>query len=166
MLSSLYPADAMTLYSLKLQDWLHQNDVEAELLSFAESVHSVEEAVAVSGYPVERITKSIVMLTPADDVVIAMVPASKRASTERVRKFLKLEERPRIAGAEEIEKRLGQRAGGNSPLNAADATVLLDPQLLEMDWILTGGGDDRHLVKISVNELRRIVDHTVTRVRK
>ncbi len=156
----------MTVYSRRLQNWLRQNNVEAELLSFEKSVHSVEEAVAVSGYPVERITKSIVMLTADDNIVIAMVPASKRASTERVRKFLKLKERPLIADAELIEGRIGQQAGGNSPLNAGDAIILLDPELLQIDWILTGGGDDRHLVKISIEELRNAVAHTVTRVRK
>ncbi|MBM9606108.1 aminoacyl-tRNA deacylase [Desulfopila inferna] len=157
----------MTVYSRRLQDWLHHNNVKAELLSFDKSVHSVEEAVAVSGYPVERITKSIVMLTAADDtIVIAMVPASKRVSTERVRKYLQLKERPLIADAELIEKRIGQQAGGNSPLSAGDAIILLDPELLQMDWILTGGGDDRHLVKISIEELRKAVPHKVTRVRK
>ena len=57
----------MTEYSKRIKDWLHKENVDAELLSFDESVHSVEEAVAVSGHPVERITKSIVMITSADD---------------------------------------------------------------------------------------------------
>ena len=92
----------MTKYSQRIDDWLHKENIDAELLNFDRSVHSVEEAVTVSGQPIERITKSIVMLTPADTLVIAMVPAKNRASTERVRKFLKLDERPRIATAEEI----------------------------------------------------------------
>ncbi|MBT3190512.1 MAG: YbaK/EbsC family protein [Anaerolineae bacterium] len=156
----------MTEYSKRIKDWLHKENVDAELLSFDESVHSVEEAVAVSGHPVERITKSIVMITSADDLVIAMVPAKNRASTERVRKFLKLDERPRIARAEEVEKYLVQQVGGNSPFNAPNAIILIDPKLLEEDWILTGGGDDRYLIKITTEELKRVVDYTEARVRK
>lgn len=156
----------MTVYSQRIKDWLRKENVDAEILSFEESVHSVEEAIAVSGHPIERITKSIVMLTPADKLVIAMVPAKYRASTERVRKFLELDERPRIATAEEIEKYLGQQVGGNSPFNAPNAKILIDPKLIEKDWILTGGGDNRHLVKISTEELKRVIVFTETRIRK
>ena len=156
----------MTKYSQGISDWLHNQNVEAELLCFAESVHSVEEAVSVSGHPVESITKSIVMLTMEGDLVIAMVPAINRVSTERVRKLLELDERPRIATAQEVEQHIGQQIGGNSPFNAANAKILIDPKLLEKDWILTGGGDARHLVKISTRELKRVIVYTEARVRK
>jgi len=156
----------MTTYSQRIKDWLQNNNVDAELLSFEESVYSAQDAVLVSGHPIERISKSIVMLTSTDDLIIAMVPAKNRASTERVRKFLDLGERPRIANAEEIEKHTGQKAGGNSPLNSPNALILVDPKILENDWIVTGGGDDRHLIKISTDELRRVIVFKVARVRK
>ena len=156
----------MSECSQRIKDWLHINNVDAELLSFKESVHSVDEAIKVSGYPIERITKSIVMLTPTDDLVIAVVPANNRASTKRVRKVLKLSDRPRIATSEEIEKYIGQKAGGNSPLNAPNAKILIDPKIFEIDWILTGGGDDKHLIKISTEELKRVTIYTEVRVRK
>lgn len=158
--------NAMTEYSQSIRDWLRREKVEAEILSFAESVHSVEEAVSVSGHPVESISKSIVMLTSAGKLVIAMVPAVNRVSTERVRKLLELDERPRIATAEEVEKHVGQQVGGNSPFNVPNAKIFIDPRLLEKDWILTGGGDARHLVKISTRELKRVVVYTEARVRK
>ncbi len=156
----------MTKYSQRIKEWLLQKDVAAELLDFEKSVHSVEETMAVTGYPIERITKSIVMVTPTENFIIAMVPATSRASTERVRKFLGIDERPRLATAEEIETVIGQMPGGNSPFNAPNATVLIDPKLLEQDWVITGGGDDKHLVKITTEELRRVVTYTETRVRK
>jgi len=160
------PIDLMTGYAQRIKDWLRQKNVEAELLNFEESVHSVEDTVAVTGYSAERITKSIVMLTLAGNLVIAMVPAKNRVSTERVRKFLGLDERPRMATAEEIEMHTGQKPGGNSPFNAQNAKILIDPKLLENDWIITGGGDDKHLVKISTDELKRVIDFTETRIRK
>lgn len=156
----------MTESSQRINDWLREKKVDAEFLSFEESVHSVEETVVVTGYSVEKITKTIVMLTLSGNLVIAMVPAKYRVSTERVRKFLELDERPRMATAEEIERSTGQKIGGNSPFNAPDAKILIDPKLLEMDWIITGGGDDRHLIKISTAELKRVVTFTEARVRK
>ncbi|MFQ5995989.1 MAG: aminoacyl-tRNA deacylase, partial [Acidiferrobacterales bacterium] len=79
----------MSEFSNRIKQWLHENGVNAELLHFDQSVRSVQEAVQVSGYPVERFTKSIVMLTADDKVVIAVVPADARASTDRVRKALR-----------------------------------------------------------------------------
>jgi Cys-tRNA(Pro)/Cys-tRNA(Cys) deacylase len=157
---------SMSDASNRVKRWIEDNNVDAEMLGFADSVHSVQEAVAVSGYPVERFTKSIVMLTSDDSLVIALVPADARASTERVRKALGLTDRPRIVTAEESERYLGQQLGGNSPLNAPNASILIDPKVLERDWVLTGGGDDRNLVKIPVAELKRVVIYTEVRVRK
>jgi prolyl-tRNA editing enzyme YbaK/EbsC (Cys-tRNA(Pro) deacylase) len=157
---------SMSDSSNRITRWIEDNNVNAEMLSFSERVYTVEEAVAVSGYPVERFTKSIVMLTSDERLVIALVPADARASTDRVRKALGLIDRPRIVTAEESERYLGQQLGGNSPLNAPNATILIDPKVLERDWILTGGGDDRNLVKIPVAELKRVVTYTEARVRK
>jgi prolyl-tRNA editing enzyme YbaK/EbsC (Cys-tRNA(Pro) deacylase) len=152
--------------SNRIKRWIEDNTVNAEMLSFSERVYTVEEAVTVSGYPIERFTKSIVMITSDERLVIALVPADARASTDRVRKALGLIDRPRIVTAEESERYLGQQLGGNSPLNAPNATILIDPKVLERDWILTGGGDDRNLVKIPVAELMRVVTYTEARVRK
>jgi prolyl-tRNA editing enzyme YbaK/EbsC (Cys-tRNA(Pro) deacylase) len=71
-----------------------------------------------------------------------------------------------MATAGESLKLTGQQAGGNSPLNPGQATVLIDPVVLERDWLVTGGGDDRSLVRISVAELRRVAVFTEARVRK
>ena len=157
---------SMSDSSDRIERWIEDNNVNAEMLSFSKRVYTVKEAVAASGYPVERFTKSIVMLTSDERLVIALVPADARASTERVRKALSLVDRPRIVTAEESERYLGQQLGGNSPLNAPNATILIDPKVLERDWILTGGSDDRNLVKIPVAELRRVVTYTAARVRK
>jgi prolyl-tRNA editing enzyme YbaK/EbsC (Cys-tRNA(Pro) deacylase) len=156
----------MSMHAERIREWIAQRGVQAQLLHFEHSVHSVAQAVAVSGHPVERFTKSIVMLDEDGRAIVAVVPARSRASTERVRKALALAQRPRIATASESETLLGQQIGGNSPLNADNARVLIDPEVLAMDWILTGGGDARSLVRISIAELRRVVGFTEARVRK
>ena len=150
----------------RLRVWLRENAVDAEFLAFDSSVHSVDQAVTVSGFAIEFFTKSIVMVTPDQRVVIAVVPADSRASTERVKKALALDERPRAAIAAESLQRLGQTLGGNHPFDAPSATVLLDPKVAAREWILVGGGDEHSLVKISLAELRRIVPFVEARVRK
>ena len=156
----------MTTPAEAMRQWLVDHAVDAQFMAFETSVYSVAEAVAASGHPVERFTKSIVMVSDDGVGIIAMVPADCRASTERVRKALGLPGRPRLASPDETLALTGQQAGGNSPLNAGQATVLLDPKVLELDWLVTGGGDDRSLVRISTDELRRVASYTEVRVRK
>ena len=156
----------MSEQSQRMLEWIRDNEVEARFMRFDDSVHSVDDAVRVSGHPVERFTKSIVMLSADNAAILAVVPATSRASTDRVRKALALGQRPRIATPAQSEALLGQKVGGNSPLNAGGATVLVDPAVLEQDWFITGGGDDRCLVAISTAELRRVVSFTAVRVRK
>jgi prolyl-tRNA editing enzyme YbaK/EbsC (Cys-tRNA(Pro) deacylase) len=150
----------------RMREWLDAHGVDAQLLQFETTVYSVEEAVAASGLPVERFTKSMVMVTSDGQGIIAMVRADCRASTDRVRKALGLADRPRLATAQETLDLTGQQAGGNSPLNPGRATVLIDPKVMEQDWLVTGGGDDRSLVRISTDELRRVANFTEIRVRK
>jgi len=149
----------------RIEAWLRTNRVEAEFLRFAPSVHTVDEAVGVSGIPIEHFTKSIVMVTDAGQPIVAIVPAETRASTDRVRKALQLAERPRVATASESEELLRQPIGGNCPFDVGGATVLVDPRVMEREWIVLGGGDDRSLVRISTAELRRAVDLREVRVR-
>lgn len=156
----------MSVYSERIKAFLDRASVDASFLEFPERVHTVDEAVEVSGYPVERFTKTIVMVAENDQIILAVVPASRRASTERVRKALALNQRPKIATGVQSETKLGQKLGGNTPINADGATIIIDPKVLEREWILVGGGDDRSLVKISVAELKRVVTFVEARVRK
>lgn len=149
----------------RIEAWLRENEVEAEFLRFASSVHTVDEAVAESGIPIEHFTKSIALVTDSGHAIVAVVPADSRASTERVRKALDLVERPRVATASESEAKLGQQLGGNCPFGVGGATVLVDPRVMAREWVVVGGGDDRSLVRISTAELRRAVHFTEVRVR-
>lgn len=156
----------MSIYSQRIKNWLDKRQVNAEFLGFDQSVHSVAEAVAVSGYPENRFTKSIVMVDADNQPIIAVVCAEHRASTDRVRKAMGLADRPAIASPDQTEALLNQQTGGNTPLNADQALILIDPKVLEKDWVIVGGGDNRHLVKIKLETLRGNVEFTEVRVRK
>ena len=112
------------LPSKRIHDWLISQNVKAELLHFEKSVHSVVEAVEISGFPIERLTKSIMMFTQQGRLVIAMVQATSCVSTERVRKLLNQEIRQRLATANEVIKYTKQLVGGTTPLNVSNAAAI------------------------------------------
>lgn len=64
----------MTKYSENIKRWLEENEVASEFLSFDQSVHSVKEAVEVSGYPLENFTKTILMIGESGELIVAVVP--------------------------------------------------------------------------------------------
>ena len=74
-----------------IEAWLRARNARADYLRFDESVHIVEQAARASGYPIEHFTRSIVMLASEEAPIVALIPADRRASTERMWKALDLE---------------------------------------------------------------------------
>ena len=55
---------------------------------------------------------------------------------------------------------------GGTPAFGFDATYLVDPRVLEREFVYTGGGSETSLVKISPGEMLRVNSGEVTRIRK
>ena len=69
-----------------------------------------------------------------------------------------------VANEAETLNLLNQDIEGTSPLSVDNAKVLIDPKVFNADWIFTGGGDSSSFVKISTDELKRVVDYSVEKV--
>ncbi|MHA2251781.1 MAG: aminoacyl-tRNA deacylase [Candidatus Kariarchaeaceae archaeon] len=133
---------------------VEDQNVKAEHLIFEESIHTVADCIRVSGYPIEEITKSIVMIGKEDKTIVALVPAKFRASTKRVGKILN-QPPPTIATTEQTLERTGYPAGG-VPFIGFTAIRLVDPKIIEREYIYTGGGSNRSLLKLWVSEIKKL----------
>jgi Cys-tRNA(Pro)/Cys-tRNA(Cys) deacylase len=83
-----------------------------------------------------------------------MVPAKFRVSTERLGKVLGTEP-PEMANPSEAFKRTGYPVGG-MPCFGYDAILIIDPKVLEKEYVYTGGGSEFSIVKISAEELKKL----------
>lgn len=148
----------------RLQQWIDRHGIEAALVRYAESCHTVEEAAAATGAGVEAIVKNICMIGPDNELIVAILPGAERASTRRVGKALGIAP-PRVASPDEVLARTEFPAGGTPSFGFA-AQFVVDPQVLEQDVVYTGGGSDRALVRIATSALVAANAALVARVRK
>lgn len=152
------------IHEERLRAWIDNHAIQAELVRFETSCHSVDDAVAATGVPVDAIVKNICMIGADGCLIVAILPGAARASTSRVGKALG-QAPPRIATPEEAFGHSGYPVGG-TPSFGYDATFLVDPRVLEQPMVYTGGGSDRALVRVTPDDLVRANGARIARVRK
>jgi prolyl-tRNA editing enzyme YbaK/EbsC (Cys-tRNA(Pro) deacylase) len=154
----------MGKFEEKLKGFIEKHGIVAEHLSFDKSCHSVAEAARTVGVEPEDFVKSICMVDGDGSVIVAIVKGEDRVSTSRVGKTLNTE-MPRVASPDEVLELTGFPVGG-MPGFGFDARFLVDPRVLEKDYIYLGGGSELSLVRMSPSELVRANGGEVVRVRK
>lgn len=154
----------MNQYERKLKDFMLENGVQAEHLSFDRSCHSVEDAAKAANASIDDFVKNICMVTSKETLIVAIVKGEDRASTTRVLKALDGIE-VRTATSEEILKKTGYPCGG-TPSFGFLSEFLIDPKVMEKETVYTGGGSECSLIKIATKELQRANQGQIVRVRK
>ncbi|MGC8983417.1 MAG: aminoacyl-tRNA deacylase [Desulfurococcaceae archaeon] len=126
--------------------------IEVEVLEFEGTVESVEKASRLSGEPPSRIAKTLLLKTEGG-YVVAVVRGDRRVSFEKAAQVLGGP--ARLARPEEVKRVLGSEPGAVTPLSSSvkRLRVLLDPALLENEYVLCGGGSLNRLFKVRVRDL-------------
>lgn len=150
-------------YDEKLRAYIQENAIDAEVISFQQSTHSVAEAAEAVGADPKDFVKSICMIGPDGGLIVAIVKGEHRASTKRVSKALGFE-RPRIAEPDEMLALTGYPVGG-TPAFGYEATFLMDPKVLEKEKVYSGGGSTKALTYMSTEEMQRVNGAKVVRLR-
>lgn len=154
----------MKEYEEKLKGYMMGKNMNAEHLHFDQICHSVQEAANAAGATPDDLVKNICMVNNEGGLIVAIVKGEDRASTSRVGKALKIE-RPRTATENEILEKTGYPCGG-VPSFGYKATFIIDPKVMEREFVYTGGGSEYSLVRITSRELIEINNGLVFRVRK
>ena len=149
-------------YDEKLREYIKENAIDAEVISFQQSTHSVAEAAEAVGAEPEDFVKSICMIGTGG-LIVAIVKGEHRASTKRVSKALGIE-RPRVAEPDEMMELTGYPVGG-TPAFGYEATFLMDPKVLEKEKVYSGGGSTNALTYMTTEEMQRVNGATVARLR-
>jgi len=153
----------MSQYEEKLRTYIKEHEIDAELLTFNQSTHSVADASAAVGAEPEDFVKSIAMIGPDNQLIVTIVKGEHRASTSRVSKALKIE-RPRIAQPDEVLEKSGYPVGG-TPAFGYEAIFLIDPKVMEKAKVYSGGGSEQALTLMSPEEMKRANGAKIARVR-
>ncbi|MCW4051184.1 MAG: hypothetical protein NWE89_15785 [Candidatus Bathyarchaeota archaeon] len=154
----------MSIYEEKLRQYIMEHGVEAEVISFNQSTHSVADAAEAVGAEPEDFVKSICMVTMGGKLIVAIVKGEHRASTSRVSKALNIP-KPRVASPDEILEFTGYPVGG-TPAFGYEAIFLMDPKVLEKEKVYSGGGSNNALTYMSTVEMQRVSGAQMARLRK
>lgn len=154
----------MNQYEKKLQEFIKVHHIQCEYLQFNQSCHSVSEAARAANVNPDDCVKNICLIDAEDNLIVAIVKGDDRVSTSRVGRALNME-RPRTASPDEILQKTGYPCGG-TPSFGYQAEYLIDPLVMEKDIILTGGGSEYSLIKISPQELQKKNNGKVLKIRK
>ena len=154
----------MNTFEQRLQSYLQEQHIQAEHLSLNQPCHSVEEAArAVNASPTDLI-KSICLLDSNGQLITAIVKGEDRVSVSRIAKSLQMDGL-RLATPAEILEKTGYPCGG-TPSFGYQAMFLVDPRVMEREYVFAGGGSETSLVKINTGELLRANQGTILRIRK
>lgn len=154
----------MNQYEEKLKEFMNNNNIKGEHLSFQQSCHSVAEAAKTANADPDDFVKNICMIDSNNQIILAIVKGEDRASTTRISQALNIE-KPRTATPDEILEKTGYPCGG-TPSFGFNATFLIDPRVMEKEFVYTSGGSETSLLKISTKELQKANNAQIIRIRK
>jgi len=134
-----------------LKHYIEAHHIPAEHLIFATSCHTAAEAAESAGATLDDLVKNVCLTADTGEFIVAIVKGPDRVDAGRIAALLECK-KPKHASAEAVLERTGYAVGG-VPSFGYEATILIDEKVMEKPWILTGGGSDRALVRISPQAL-------------
>ncbi len=154
----------MNIYEQRMSGYLQEQHIQAEHLSFDHPCHSVAEAARAVDASPQELVKNICLLDTDGQLITAIVKGEDRVSVSRIAKTLQ-REGLRLATPEEILGKTGYPCGG-TPSFGYQAMFLIDPKVMELETVFTGGGSETSLIKMRTEELVRANQGTILRIRQ
>jgi len=127
--------------------------LRAQMLEFTDTVETVSKACKLSGEPPNVIVKTLLMRVEDNDYIILIVRGDRRVDNIKLSRYLG--STAKLVAPDEVLRVLGVPAGAVSPLldNVLKFRRLLDPKILEKEYVVCGGGDLNTLVRIVTEDL-------------
>ncbi|WP_048147861.1 aminoacyl-tRNA deacylase [Palaeococcus ferrophilus] len=116
----------------------------AEILNIGRPVKTVEQAVRETGASPKQVIKSLVIVSENGPLLV-IVDGESKVSMEKLERFFG---KCRFARPKEVKKLIGYEVGGIPPVGVPLRTVV-DPKVLENEYVIGGGGAIDRLLKIA-----------------
>lgn len=147
----------------ELEETLRREGVSFSIVEVHRAA-TAREASESLGVPLERIAKTVVLVSENKDVILVVVRADRRVDQTRLARLLGFK-KLRLATEEEVVSSTGYPPGGVPPVgHARRLPVYLDAELLGAGPIYAGGGDERHLLLIHPEDIIRLAGAQVVEV--
>lgn len=147
-----------------VEDFIKEKNLKADILEFEVSTETVSKAAEAVGISHRSILKTLLMKTD-EKLLAVLICGERRADYKKIKKIVK-SRRLKMLTPDEIELYTPFKIGGVSPLfnKIFDFHRVIDENCFENEFVILGGGDDHHLVKISLKKLIGVLDPLIADV--
>ena len=125
----------------KLEDIARELD--AEILDIGRPVKTVEQATREAGVARKQVIKSLVIVSESGPLLVIVDGESRVSMSKLEKKFGKC----RFAKRKEVKELTGYEVGGVPPVGVPLRTII-DPRVLENEYVIGGGGAIDRLIRI------------------
>ena len=141
-----------------LSGFIVENEIQAEILHLEQNTKTVAEAAAVLGVQPEQIIKSVLFIADGEPVVV-ISGGTARIAWKRLADYLNISRRRLKTGKEEqVLELTGYVVGSVPPFgHRQQLRTIVDTAVYSQSTVYGGGGDINALLKIDIEELRRVV---------
>lgn len=162
----------------QLQAFIEQERIDAALIGELGDTPTVPAAAAALGVEADQIVKTLLFLVERSidgaaqrQAAVVISHGERRVDKARLAEYWGVgKKRVNLAPAEVVSALLGYPAGGVPPFgHRTRLPVLIDANLLRLreryaGVIYAGGGDDRTMLRLTVDELLRVTGGEVCRL--
>lgn len=134
------------------------NGIEVEILEFTDTVETVEKASRLSNEPPSRIIKTLLLKTYNNGYVVAIARGDRKIDYKKASQLLGSS--VSLAKPEEVKAVLGIEPGAVTPIlhTVKKLRVILDPAILEKEYVICGGGSLHRLFRLKTRELLNFLE--------
>lgn len=135
-----------------LADFIEANSLKAKIIFCAKPVATAVQASDFLKVPLESIAKTILFILDSERPVLCVLSGSSKTSISKLCS-LTGSKKCRIAKPEEVLEITGYEVGAVPPISVYGVPAILDSKLAGMREIISGGGSQNHLLRISPKEV-------------
>ena len=140
----------------KLETYLREEGVDAEVLTFEKHTMTVEDAERQLGIGRERIIKSMLFVDERGVPVLGIVTGDRKVSENKLVEVSGAQ-RVKIARPSAVKSLTGYEVGALPPVGYKRAVrTFIDPKVMTFDKVYGGGGAINALLEIDPRDVKRL----------
>ena len=147
-------------FKMNFKAYLLRAEIDFEFFEKKET-HTAEAAAKSLGVPLSKIVKSIVFVDENKLPLLAIVRGDQHVSRKKLQQVFNLK-KAKIASQKIAEHTTGYPTGGIPPIGHRNPLrTVIDPLVLENEFIWAGGGTRKKMVKLNTADILRLSEALV-----
>jgi Cys-tRNA(Pro)/Cys-tRNA(Cys) deacylase len=148
----------------KLMKLIEEKKIHTETLIFENTVKDSKKSADETGLELKKIVKTILFKDKNEKNYAVIIRGTERVSRQKVKNAInapKLE----LIKFDDVIKRIGYPAGGVPPFGY-EAQFIIDSDLKDEELVLVGGGTIYSLLKIKVEDIKKLSNPLILDTKK